>query len=208
METFSTSLAICVGNKGQWSAALMLSLICAWIHGWENNRGAGDLRRHLANYDVTVMCMSIDTQLIMFYFLALACKVKFMLWPLDSTANSIFLCLYGRLADMCLTVTHSLYCHCDRLRWCLASAFVLQKGPSVFSIVHDDITTWQHFPHYWPFVRIIHLSLVDSPQKGPVTLGFDDSLNKLTNTPVASDLSRRDAQVTSLEWSNLITIYL
>ena len=32
-----------------------LSLICAWMNGWVNNCEAGDLRRHLAHYDVTVM---------------------------------------------------------------------------------------------------------------------------------------------------------
>ena len=40
---------------GQWRGALMFSLICAWINGWVNNREAGDLRRHRAHYDVTVM---------------------------------------------------------------------------------------------------------------------------------------------------------
>ena len=33
----------------------MFSLICAWINGWVNNREAGELRRHCAHYDVTVM---------------------------------------------------------------------------------------------------------------------------------------------------------
>ena len=33
----------------------MFSLICAWINDWVNNRKAGDLRRHRAHYDVTVM---------------------------------------------------------------------------------------------------------------------------------------------------------
>ena len=42
-------------HKSQWRGALMLSLICAWIQGWVINRQAGDLRRHLAHYDVTVM---------------------------------------------------------------------------------------------------------------------------------------------------------
>ena len=42
-------------QKGQWRIALMFSLICAWINGWMNNREAGDLRRHRAHYDVTVM---------------------------------------------------------------------------------------------------------------------------------------------------------
>ena len=31
------------------------SLICAWTNGWENKRDIGDLRRHLAHYDVTAM---------------------------------------------------------------------------------------------------------------------------------------------------------
>ena len=42
-------------HKGQWSGALVFSLICAWANGWVNNRDAGDLRRHRAHYDVTVM---------------------------------------------------------------------------------------------------------------------------------------------------------
>ena len=64
METFSALLAICAENspvtgeflhKGQWRGALTFSMICAWINGWVNSREAGDLRRHHANYDVTVM---------------------------------------------------------------------------------------------------------------------------------------------------------
>ena len=42
-------------HKGQWRGALMFSLICAWINGWLNNREAGDLKRHHAHCDVTVM---------------------------------------------------------------------------------------------------------------------------------------------------------
>ena len=42
-------------HKGQWRGAVMFSLICAWIRAWVNNREAGDLRRHRAHYDVTVM---------------------------------------------------------------------------------------------------------------------------------------------------------
>ena len=34
---------------------IMVSLICAWINGWVNNRETGDLRRHRAHYDVIVM---------------------------------------------------------------------------------------------------------------------------------------------------------
>ena len=42
-------------HKGQWRGALIFSLICAWIDGCIDNRKAGDLRRHRAHYDVTVM---------------------------------------------------------------------------------------------------------------------------------------------------------
>ena len=42
-------------HKGQWRGALMFTLICAQINGWENNRAAGDLRHHRAHYDVIVM---------------------------------------------------------------------------------------------------------------------------------------------------------
>ena len=42
-------------HKGQWRGTLMLSLSCAWINDWMNNREAGDLTRHHANYDVNVM---------------------------------------------------------------------------------------------------------------------------------------------------------
>ena len=64
METFSALLALYAGNapvtgefphKGQWHGALMFYLMCAWINGWVNNGEAGDLRRHCAPYNVTVM---------------------------------------------------------------------------------------------------------------------------------------------------------
>ena len=44
-----------IPHKGQWHGALMFSLICAWTNGWANNRDSGELRRHCAHYDVTVM---------------------------------------------------------------------------------------------------------------------------------------------------------
>ena len=35
-----------------------------------------------------------------------------------------------------------------------------------FFINHDDVIKWRHFPRYWPFVRRIHRSPVNSPHKG------------------------------------------
>ena len=42
-------------HKGQWGGALVCSSICDWTNDWANNRDVGDLRRHCAHYDVTVM---------------------------------------------------------------------------------------------------------------------------------------------------------
>ena len=64
MEIFSALLALCGGihrspvnfpHKGQWRAALVFSLICAWMNGWVNNHETGDLRRHRTHYDATIM---------------------------------------------------------------------------------------------------------------------------------------------------------
>ena len=63
-KQFPRSPALCEGNppvntgsphKGQWRRALKFPLICACSNGWANNRHAGDLRRHHARYNVTVM---------------------------------------------------------------------------------------------------------------------------------------------------------
>ena len=51
-------------HKGQWRGAVMFSLICAWINGWVNNRETGDLRRHRAHYDITVMITRLSAFLL------------------------------------------------------------------------------------------------------------------------------------------------
>ena len=53
-------------HKGQWRRALMFSLICAWTNGWANNRNAGELRRHRADFDVTVISLYICSSRSMF----------------------------------------------------------------------------------------------------------------------------------------------
>ena len=43
----------------------------------------------------------------------------------------------------------------------------------------DDVIKWKHFPRYWPFVRGIHRSPVNSPHKG--TRSFDIFLDLRLN---------------------------
>ena len=42
----------------------------------------------------------------------------------------------------------------------------LQKTCANLVVIHDDVMKWSHFPRYWPFVRGIHRSPVNSPHKG------------------------------------------
>ena len=63
---------------------------------------------------------------------------------------------------------------------------------------HDDVIKWKHFPRYWPFVRGIHRSLVNSPHKGQWRGALVFSLicvwiNGWVNNREAGDLRRRRA---------------
>ena len=64
METFSALQAICAGNSpatGEFptqrpvTQSFDVFFDLRLINGWVNNGEAGDLRRHHAHYDVTVM---------------------------------------------------------------------------------------------------------------------------------------------------------
>ena len=62
-------------------------------------------------------------------------------------------------------------------------------------VIHDDVIKWKHFPRYWPFVRGIHLSSVNSPHKGQWRGALMFSLicvwiNGWVNNRKASDLRR------------------
>ena len=63
---------------------------------------------------------------------------------------------------------------------------------------HDDVIKWKHFPRYWPFVRRIHRSPVNSPHKGQWRGALMFSLictriNDWVNNREAGDLRRHQA---------------
>ena len=62
--------------------------------------------------------------------------------------------------------------------------------PCLFSRVHEDVIKWEHFPRYWPFLRGIHQSLVDSPQR-LVTRSFDIFLHLRLNKRLSKQSRRR-----------------
>ena len=58
---------------------------------------------------------------------------------------------------------------------------------------HDDVTKWKHLPRYWPFVRGIHRSPMDSPHKGKwrgALVFFCAWINAWVNNREVGDLGR------------------
>ena len=86
-----------------------------------------------------------------------------------------------------------------------AACYVLGYTIQVHNI-HDDVIKWKHLPRYWPFVRGIHRSPVNSPHKGQWRRALMFSLicvwiNGWVNNREAGDLRRHrghyDANVMS-----------
>ena len=55
--------------------------------------------------------------------------------------------------------------------WNLLSASIAMQSRCLLCFravwqFYDDVIKWKHFPRYWPFVRGIHRSSVNSPHKG------------------------------------------
>ena len=77
--------------------------------------------------------------------------------------------------------------------------------------IHDDVIKWKHFPRYWPFVRGIHRSPVNSLHKGQWRGALIFSLmcvwiNVWVNNCEASDVRRYCAHydVTVMMWPDWI----
>ena len=72
---------------------------------------------------------------------------------------------------------------------------------------HDDVIKWKHFPHYWPFMRGIHRSPVNSPHKGQWRGALMFSLictriNGWVNNGEAGDLRRHRTHYDVIEMKN------
>ena len=76
-------------------------------------------------------------------------------------------------------------------RWII----IMQISLSATHSFHDDVIKWKHFPRYWPFVRGIHRSPVNSPHKGQWRGAFMFSficawINRWVNNREGGDLRR------------------
>ena len=93
--------------------------------------------------------------------------------------------------------------HCNVVSHWLSpySEWSLEHGSTnclVTRSVHDDVIKWKHFTRYWPFVRGIHRSPVNSPHKNQWNRALMFSLirawiNRWVNNCEAGDLRRHRA---------------
>ena len=79
---------------------------------------------------------------------------------------------------------------------CIWNGLLLEWRSRIYA--HDDVIKWKHFPRYWPFVRGIHRSPVNSPHKSQWRGALMFSLicariNGWVNTRKGGDLRRHRA---------------
>ena len=86
-------------HKGQWRRSSMLSLICAWINRWVNNRAAGDLRRHRAHYDVIVMPSFSGYRWFRIIFVVTSSKTAYEIWYFEAQILWILKNFTGHMAQ-------------------------------------------------------------------------------------------------------------
>ena len=78
--------------------------------------------------------------------------------------------------------------------------------------LHDDVIKWKHFSRYWPFVRGIHQSPVNSPHQGQCgALVFSlicAWINGCVNNRNAGDLRRQRAHYDVTVMFRIVLIYI
>ena len=132
----------------------MFSLICAWTY----NQYSSDLRRHRAHNDVTVITkpslkpgrwwLKNTSHCFTWNIIIYPCpnpnpglaKKQFIKTPSDHFG----VCIFGYCGETYYDANNVLH----------------------MTYKHDDVIKWKYFPRYWPFVRGIHRSPVNSPHKG------------------------------------------
>ena len=76
---------------------------------------------------------------------------------------------YTLLFTIGLSKRGNLILHWDNLIFQFTSKFLMGNLIFLWAVkacmFHDVVVKWKHFPRYWPFVRGIHQSLVNSPHK-------------------------------------------
>ena len=97
---------------------------------------------------------------------------------------------YGKISlSQHWLIIHVMAC-CLKQWWLLNGEIMWHSPQGIFTgnaqnIYHDDVIKWKHFPHYWPFVRGIHWSPVNTlHKKKQVTQDCDVLFDLRLNKPL------------------------
>ena len=116
------------------------------------------------------------------------------------TIARIFSPEHGSDTEFCAKFQNNLTARMGDSRVSMSSFKISFKSVLQAQFIHpdDDVITWKYFPRYWPFVRRIHRSPLNSPHKGQWRGALLFSLicawiNDRVNNREAGDLTRRRA---------------
>ena len=97
--------------------------------------------------------------------------------------------------------------------WCPCKLIVMIPKTNCITVIppvvktHDDFIKWTHFSRYWPFVRGIHRSPVNSSHKGQwrgalMFLRYEPWINDWVNNREAGDFRRQRAHydIIAMKW--------
>ena len=127
-------------------AELWCFLWSSWTNGRANNGDAGDLKRHRAHYDVTVIITFV-----MSLFLVISCEL--FTYIIQNWFNGIN--FPGGVSQLLESFRNVFSCV---LYWVWVRSSATQPQQIMAQRKHDDVIKWKHFPRNWPFVRGIHRS--------------------------------------------------
>ena len=80
----------------------------------------------------------------------------FRIWSWNNKVRCMYFCILIHLTGYWRM---KLLIHALKHPWMLRHEWVMLQ-------MHDDVIKWKYFPRYWPFVRGIHRSPLNSPHKG------------------------------------------
>ena len=162
-------------HKGEWRGVLMFSLICAWTNGCAN---AGDLRRHHAHSDVTVINQSLISMGRWVNMYVPGCYFSIRVYVL--LTDNIKMTPNGKISVLVPTKNRHPHYN-DVIMGVIASQ--ITSLTLVYSAVYSDADQRKdQSSASLAFVRGIHRGPVNSPQKWPVTrkmFPFDDVIMQI-----------------------------
>ena len=95
------------------------------------------------------------------YRIVYRCLIRFVSYLLNETLIFVISLCSGQILYPALVVKYAFPFPTTRVIDIIDGSFWTRRSP----VFHDDVIKWKHFPRYWPFVRGIHRSPVNSPHK-------------------------------------------